>query len=181
MPLPLERRRRGRTAVGRGLLLFSLGCAALLSAFPARGAEEAVDTVTAASVDATTGASKQLEPVRISDKFSVAYAENDDGSLFITAGDLADAYGRDELSSDSLFKEKAMVIKGTVEKTSKADAAKPWLTLAGPKGSAKKVRCSLKAGQLAGRDIAAGRVVQIRGVCEGMKLNVAVIDAEIID
>lgn len=140
----------------------------------------AADAETAASVDAETGASKELEAVKVTDKFSVAYAENDDGSLFIMARDLADGYRRDELASDSLFKGKTMVIKGEVEKTSKPDAAKPWLTLVGDE-TGKKIRCSLKKGQLAEKNIEAGGIVQIRGVCEGMKLSVSIAEGEIID
>ena len=169
---------------GRHLAKYLL-CACIFSALApsSRGGEttgENVDAVTAASVDAATGASKQLEPIAVSGDFSVAYAVNDDGALFILARDLTDAYRRDELASDSLFSGKAVIVKGEVEKTSKADAPKPWLTLSGDDDSGKKVRCSLKPGQLPGGDIV-GKTVQIRGRCDGMKLSVSVADGEIID
>lgn len=150
------------------------------SAFGAESGKE-VDAVTAASVDAETGASKQLEPIAISDNFSVAYAINDDGALFITASDLINAYQQDELASDALFKDKIVQVKGEVEKTSKPDAAKPWLTLIGDGTSGKKVRCSLRTGQLAGRNVPPGTVVQIRGPCGGMKLSVSILEGEIIE
>ena len=141
----------------------------------------AMDAVTSASVDAETGASRQVEAVQVSDGFSVAYAVNDDGALFILAPDLADAYRRDELASDSLFKGKILAVKGEVDKTSKPDAAKPWITLAGDGESGTKVRCSLKAGQLAGKTFEPGDTVQILGVCDGMKLSVSLVDGEIAE
>lgn len=140
-----------------------------------------VDASTSASVDATTGASQTLEPVTISGNFSVAYAHNDDGALFIQARDLADAYHRDELASDSIFKGNRVVIRGTIEKTSKPDAAKPWVGLVGDEASGKKIRCSLKAGQLSGKTLGKGDSVQIRGVCEGMKLSVSVVEGELLE
>lgn len=142
---------------------------------------DGVDAVTSASVDAETGASKQLAAVQVTGDFSVAYALNDDGALFIMAPDLTDAYGRDELASDSLFRGKAMVVKGTVDKTSKPDADNPWVRLMGGGASGKKVRCSLKPGQLSGRNLGEGAVVQVRGVCDGMKLAVSIAEGEIID
>lgn len=140
-----------------------------------------VDAVTSASVDATTGASKQLEPVKVDGDFSVAYALNDDGALFLQARDLADAYHRNETASDSIFKGNLVVVRGVVEKTSKPGAGKPWITLAGDDGSGKKVRCSLKKGQLAEQVPEAGVAVQVRGICDGMKLSVSLSDAEILD
>lgn len=160
------------------ILLVVLSCAAS----PCLYAEDAgVDAVTSASIDATTGASKQLDPIKISDSFSVAYAINDNGAVFIVARDLTDAYQQDELASDSLFKGKDIIVKGEVEKMSKADAAKPWLTLMGDENSSKKVRCALKKGQLEGKNLEAGRTVQIRGVCDGMKLSVSIVEGEIVD
>lgn len=144
-------------------------------------AETGVDAVTSASIDAETGASKQLDPIKISENFSVAYACNDNGAIFIVASDLTDAYQQDELASDSLFKGKDMIVKGEVEKTSKPDAAKPWLTLVGDANSGKKVRCALKKGQLENENIEAGRTIQIRGVCDGMKLSVSLVEGEIVD
>lgn len=166
-----------RCALSSAILVF----AALLVPPAAAGGEEKADAVTSASIDAATGASKQLEAVKVTDAFSVAYAENDDGSLFITAKDLTDAYRRDELASNSFFKDKTMVVKGEVEKTSKPDAAKPWITLAGDGESGKKVRCSLKAGQLTDTPVEAGDIVQIRGVCSGMILSVSLGEAEILE
>lgn len=150
----------------------------LAGACPAADETE-TDAVTAASYDATTGASQALEPVTVSGGFSVAFAVNDDGNLFIQARDLTDAYRRDELASDALFKDKLMVVRGTVEKTSKPDAAKPWVTLVGDDESGKKVRCSLKKGQLEGKSVQPGDSVQITGVCDGMKLSVSVTEGEI--
>ncbi|MDR1612376.1 MAG: OB-fold putative lipoprotein [Planctomycetota bacterium] len=156
---------------------------AALAAFCAAGALSAdgVDAVTSASRDAETGASKQLAPVAVSGDFSVAYALNDDGALFIMARDLAEAYGRDELASDALFKGKVVRVKGEVEKASKPDADKPWLTLLGGGASGKRVRCSLKKGELSGGPVGPGTVVQVRGVCDGMKLSVSVVEGEIVD
>ena len=145
------------------------------------GAGNGVDAVTSASVDATTGASKQVEAIKVTGTFSVAYAVNDDGALFVMARDLADAYQRDELASDTLFKGKAVLVKGRVEKTSKADAAKPWLTLAEDDASGKKVRCALQAGQLSAKAIEPGNTVQVKGTCEGMKLNVSITEGVIIE
>lgn len=170
-----------------GRLARLLSCLALAALLPlcraALGAESGkdVDAVTAASVDAETGASKRLEPVAISDRFSVAYAINDDGALFITAGDLINAYQQDELASDALFKDRIVQVKGEVEKTSKPDAAKPWLTLIGDGTPGEKVRCSLRTGQPAGKSILPGAVVQIRGSCGGMKLSVSILEGEIIE
>ena len=156
----------------------------LFLAFSCVRAEDAAsepDAVTAASVDATTGASKELEPVKVTDSFSVAYAINDDGSLFIAAADLADAYQRDELASDSLFKDKEMVVKGTLEKRSRPGTDKPWVSLSGGGESGKKVRCALKKGQLRENGADVGAVVQIRGVCKGMKLSVSIEEGEFLD
>ncbi|MDR0361652.1 MAG: OB-fold putative lipoprotein [Planctomycetota bacterium] len=155
--------------------------AAILSSAPADAADAAVDAVTSASVDAETGASRRLEPIQVSGGFSVAYAVNDDGALFIAARDLTDAYRRDELASDSLFKGKVVVIRGEVEKTSKKDAAKPWLSLAGDGESGKRIRCALRPGQLLEKNVEPGGVVRIRGVCDGMKLSVSVSEGEIIE
>lgn len=149
----------------------------LLFAVAAHGA----DAITSASVDAETGASKQLETVKISDNFSVAYAMNDDGALFILADDLTDAYRQDELASDSLFKGQLVQVKGAIEKMSKSDATKPWLNLVGDDASGKKVRCSLKRGQLLGKNLEPGDTIQIKGVCDGMKLSVSVLEGEIIE
>lgn len=164
---------------------FAVAAATLLIAsFAAHGEDAAVgevDAVTAASVDATTGASKQLEPIKVSDSFSVAYAINDDGALFIQARDLTDAYRRDELASDSLFKGKTIVVRGTIEKTSKPGAARPWITLEGDEESGKKIRCSLRPELAAGKRFNPGDVVQVTGVCDGMKLNIALLEGEIIE
>lgn len=169
-----------RRAAGMALVI---ACSLFLSALSAQGGDSAgaVDTVTSASVDAETGASKQVEAIKVTDKFSVAYAINDDGAVFIMAADLTAAYRRDELSSDSIFKDKVMVVKGAVEKTSKPDADKPWISLSGDGESGKKVRCSLEKGQLSGRDIEAGKVVQVRGMCDGMKLSVSIREGVILD
>lgn len=176
------RRRAGgvfsRLFVGAGVFLSALLIAS--GGFSAE-VEADVDAVTSASVDAETGASKQLEAIKVTDKFSVAYAINDDGAVFIVAADLTDAYRRDELASDSIFKDKAMIIKGEVEKTSKPDTAKPWVSLVGDAESGKKVRCALKKDQLAGRNVGPGDIVQVRGVCDGMKLSVSVREGEILD
>lgn len=152
-----------------------------ISSIAAAEDETGVDAVTSASLDATTGASQALEPVAVSGDFSVAYALNDDGALFIQARDLADAYHRDELMSDSIFKDKDVVVRGVIEKTSKPDAVKPWITLIGDDSSGKKIRCSLKKGQLAARGIEPGGTVQVRGICDGLKLSVSLSDGEIID
>lgn len=157
--------------------------AAALAAFPARGGDAdagKADAITSASIDATTGATRQLEPIKVTDSFSVAYAVNDDGALFIRADDLADAYGRDELASDSLFKGRTMVVRGDVERMSKPDAAKAWIVLGGG-ASGKKVRCALAKGGPAGKNVKPGDTVQVRGVCEGMKLNVSIVKGEIIE
>lgn len=175
---------------GRAVCLACLFAAAGFGLFapPTSGAdadggesEPAVDVTTAASVDATTGASRQVAEITVGGSFSVAYAVNDDGALFIMAPNLTDAYQRDEMASDSLFKGKEMVVKGTVEKTSKPDAGKPWVTLVGDDASKKKVRCALVSGGLDGKKAAPGSVVQVRGVCEGMKLSVAIAEARILD
>ncbi|MCC8110003.1 MAG: OB-fold putative lipoprotein [Planctomycetes bacterium] len=155
--------------------------AVILLATAGAASAQDVDAVTSASIDATTGASATVDPIQISDNFSVAYAVNDDGALFVLAADLAGAYGRDELQSDALFKGKIVQVKGVVEKMSKPDAARPWLTLAGDGESGKTVRCSLRAGQLAGKTIHAGDTVQVRGVCDGMKLSVSVQDGELVE
>lgn len=160
-----------------------LACFLFPPMLSARGGDsaETVDAVTSASVDAETGASKQVEAIKVTDKLSVAYAINDDGAVFIMAADLTAAYRRDELSSDSIFKDKVMVVKGTVAKTSKPDADKPWISLVGDGESGKKVRCLLKKGQLSGRDFEAGSVVQVRGMCDGMKLSVSIREGVILD
>lgn len=169
-----------RTLLTGAAMLAALMCLtslALVCGAVAAG-EESVDAVTEASVDAATGASKQVEEIKVTDTFSAAYAVNDDGALFIMAKDLSNAYSRDELASDSLFKGKTMVVKGTVEKTSKTDAAKPWVTLAGDGDGGKKIRCSLETlPQAAAPD----KVVQIRGVCDGMKLNISITEGVIVD
>ena len=167
---------RLRAAFLAGAVMF---LAALAPATGADGGAE-VDAVTSASVDAETGASKQVEEVKVSDGFSVAYAVNYDGALFVMAKDLIDAYRRDELASDALFKGKAVLVKGEVDKTSKPDAAKPWVSLVDNE-TGKKVRCALKVGQLADRTPTAGTVVQVKGVCDGMKLSVSITEGEIVD
>lgn len=184
MALFVPKRAASRERVRQAFAFVWSAAAMLCVAAPLWSADgasgNALDAVTSASVDATTGASKPLEAVQVSGDFSVAYAVNDDGALFILAPDLADAYRRDELASDSLFKGHVLVVKGEIEKTSKPDAGKPWLTLVGDAGSGKKVRCSLKGGQLLGKSLASGDKVQVRGVCDGMKLSVSLSDGEII-
>lgn len=176
---------RNRTALSVSLL-----AAGMLAAFApsAAGADAdngksdaGVDTMTSASVDATTGASKQVAEITVGGSFSVAYAVNYDGALFIMAPNLTDAYQRDELASDALFKGKDMVVKGTVEKTSKPDARKPWITLVGDDASKKKIRCALAPGGLDGKKAEPGATVQVRGTCEGMKLSISLSDARILD
>ncbi len=140
-----------------------------------------VDAVTAASYDAETGASTVLEPVSVAGDFAVAYATNDDGSFFIQARDLADAYHRNETASDALFKGNAVVVKGTVERTSKPGAGRPWIVLAGDDSSGKTVRCALRSGEMPEPPPEPGSVVQVRGVCDGMKLSVSLSDGELME
>ncbi|MCC8167210.1 MAG: OB-fold putative lipoprotein [Planctomycetes bacterium] len=139
-----------------------------------------VDAVTAASIDAETGASTVLEPVSVVGDFAVPYATNDDGSFFIQARDLADAYHRNETASDSLFKGNAVVVKGTVERTSKPGAKRPWIVLAGDGNSGKTVRCALRPGEMTEPPPEPDSVVQIRGICDGMKLSVSLSDGEFL-
>lgn len=96
--------------------------------------------------------------------------------MSVSASELASAYNANEVSADDKYKDKVLVVSGTVDSIGKDLTATAYVTLQAS-GDFLGVQCMFDdqyKGELA--KLHKGQQVRLRGTCKGKALNVLLAD-----
>lgn len=107
--------------------------------------------------------------------FNVSFA-----NISISSTELFNIYDKNEIKGDSKYKGKELIVKGEVESVGRDLTNKIYISLEGD-GFIRHVQCFFNEEFIDEvSEVESGSVIEVRGVCRGMFMNVLIDRCEIV-
>lgn len=107
--------------------------------------------------------------------YQVSFAD-----ISVSSKELFSVYDKNEINGDNKYKGKILVVRGVVESVGRDFANNIYISLEGD-GFIRHVQCFFNEEHVDEvGDVESGSVIEVRGMCSGMVLNVMIEDCEIV-